>query len=104
MSSQKHILTPEQISLSEERKKKKAGAALKAPPSQKIVEAVKILDRRWLTLPVLSEETMANSIVVMTWNVSGNFPVASPILLNQHQMLAQCLVRKKISFRFRFHP
>lgn len=69
MPSQARTLTPEQIALSEERKRKKAEAALRAPSPQKPVETAKILERRWLTLPTLTEETSKNSFTVMTWNV-----------------------------------
>ncbi|KLO20260.1 Endonuclease/exonuclease/phosphatase [Schizopora paradoxa] len=79
MPSQERTLTPEQIALSIERKRKKAEAALKAPSVQKPVEGVKILERKWLTSPNIKEETITNSITVMTWN-----------------MLAQCLVRREL--------
>lgn len=69
MPSQERTLTPEQIALSIERKRKKAEAALKAPSAQKPVEGVKILERKWLTSSNIKEETITNSITVMTWNV-----------------------------------
>ncbi|KAI5124636.1 hypothetical protein M0805_004245 [Coniferiporia weirii] len=80
----KHVLTPEQLALSAERKRRKAEAAQSAlvAPSQLVQAHSTVLSRSWLTLSDASPSSghrPSEQTTIMSWN-----------------MLAQCLVRREL--------
>ena len=73
-STEKRVLTPEQIALSEERKRRKAEAVAKAAAAGPSLQQSprKTLPRDWLTLEdaILSKYSTNQAATVMSWNVS----------------------------------
>ncbi|OCB85693.1 Endonuclease/exonuclease/phosphatase [Sanghuangporus baumii] len=86
MPPQGRVLTPEQLALSEARKRRKAEAAAltaaSASPSQHENFRSLILPRRFLSESVANISPLENT-VIMTWNV-------------RETVLAQCLVRREL--------
>ncbi|EPQ60717.1 Endonuclease/exonuclease/phosphatase [Gloeophyllum trabeum ATCC 11539] len=73
-------LTPEQLALQEERRRKKLNAQSQTPKPPLINEEKgHVLPREWLKLPESGTNPIAQRIKIMTWN-----------------MLAQCLVRREL--------
>ncbi|KAH8120388.1 Endonuclease/exonuclease/phosphatase [Phellopilus nigrolimitatus] len=83
MPSQKHVLTPEQLALSAERKRRKAEASASASASSAQRTPNPIFSRSWLVStganPSDSRHKPSEQTTIMSWN-----------------MLAQCLVRREL--------
>lgn len=76
-STEKRVLTPEQIALSEERKRRKAEAVAKAAAAgPSFQQSHKTLPRNWLALEnaILSKYPTYQAATVMSWNVSTVIP------------------------------
>lgn len=67
--------TPEQIALSEERKAKRRMKLAAMPTATPTADDTKgrILERKWIELPVPQNVDATRRIKFMTWNVSGKY-------------------------------
>jgi hypothetical protein len=71
VTSKRFQPTPEQLTLSAERKSKKAKLSASATPAPVEETKGRILKRKWIELSIKPDATASRRIKVMTWNVSG---------------------------------